>query len=272
MITSTANPRIKAVAQLSSRSHREATSTFPIEGLRMVARALGAGWPLTEVLIAPEIAPRAADEIESAAMATGVQITEVGVAAFGKMSYRSHPDGVLAIGRMRHTHLDDLSPLPADSLLLVVEAIEKPGNLGAMLRTADAAGVTAVIAADPATDRYNPNVVRASQGSLFTVPFAAGTAGDVRTWLESNEVTAHTASPETGAHHTNPWDADLTGSVAVVIGSEHAGLSAAWAGCPTVTIPTTGTADSLNASTAAGVILFEAVRQRSPAPGSSGPG
>lgn len=264
MITSTTNPRIKSIAKLDRRRNRDETGKFPIEGARMVRRAHEAGWPIVEVYVAPDLV--SADAFETARIldAADVRIIDVGEAVFRKISYRSHPDGILAVGRTVPSSLEDLS-LPSDAFVLVVEAIEKPGNLGAMLRTADGAGVDAVIAAGQATDRYNPNVVRAAQGSLFSVPFALGEPGRVRDWLAAREITTFAASPDGTAA---PWEVDLTGSVALVVGSEHAGLTGAWDGTSMVAIPMEGSADSLNASSAAAILLFEAVRQRRTRPAS----
>jgi TrmH family RNA methyltransferase len=186
-------------------------------------------------------------------------VLELGDAAFRKIAYRRHPDGVLAVVTTRSTTLDALD-LPDRPLVLVVEGIEKPGNLGAMLRTADGAGVDAVIVADPATDAYNPNVVRASQGAVFTVPLAVATADTGAAWLAGRGIRVVAASPDAT---TPPWQVDLTGPLAAVVGSEHAGLSSVWNGADGVGIPMRGTADSLNAATAAAVLLYEAVRQRS---------
>ncbi len=258
MITSTANPRVKALARLKDRSGRRETGTFPIEGFRTVERAFGAEWPITEVVIAPELATAQHAALAERIHAAGVPLTELGGTAFSRIAYRRHPDGILAVGRIRHRSFDQLD-LPPDPLLLVVDAVEKPGNLGAILRTADAAGVDAVIAADTATDLFNPNVVRASQGALFSVPAAVADAAAVAAWLAELGGTVVAASP---SGTVAPWDVDLTAARAIVVGSEHAGLSAQWAGAVEVQIPMRGTGDSLNTSIAAAVIVYEALRQR----------
>jgi TrmH family RNA methyltransferase len=258
MITSTSNPRVKAWARLRDRSERDATGLFPIEGHRAVQRAFEARWPLDTVLLAPDLAPAAtiglADDITSA----GTPCVELGRDAFGRVAYRRHPDGIIAIGLTAATDLDRLRA-GDDSLILVIEGAEKPGNIGAMVRTADGAGVDAVIAADPATDLFNPNVVRASQGALFTMATAVAPADEVAAWLTGSSVAAVAASPHAGAA---PWETPLTGAVAVVIGSEHAGVSPVWNEATPVRIPMAGSSDSLNAATAAAVLLYEAVRQR----------
>ena len=150
--------------------------------------------------------------------------------------------------------------VPRESLWLVAANIEKPGNLGAMLRTADAAGVSGVLVADPATDPFNPNVVRASVGTLFSVPLAVASAPLVRAWLAEHDIRVVASSPTASIDYA---EADLSGSVAIVVGGEHDGLDAGWtAGAEAVRIPMAGQADSINAAMTAAVLLFEASRQR----------
>ncbi len=259
VITSAANPRIKALARLRQRRHRDTERLFPIEGSRAVRRALAAGWPLAEAFYAPELGGAAAAATLSDLHSAGVTVTEVGDAAFRKIAYRRHPDGLLAVGHARSLPLSDIA-LPATPLVLIVDGTEKPGNLGAMLRTADGGGVDAVIAADTATDPFNPNVVRASQGALFSVPLAVASPQEAAAWLDARDISVLAAGPEDGSP---PWHHDLTGAVALVVGGEHAGLSPSWASRPRLTIPMAGSADSLNVSAAAAVLVYEAVRQRS---------
>ena len=257
VIVSTANPRVKALAALGRRSERDRSGRFPVEGLRVVARALAARWPIEEIVLSPELATVEAIELVES---SGVAVVELGAAAFRRVAYRQNPDGVLAVARTRPLPLDGLA-VPDQGFVLVAEAIEKPGNLGAVLRTADAAGVDAVVAADPKTDPFNPNVVRASQGSLFSVPLAVASAEETVAWLADRQLTVYAARPEDGRP---PWEVDLAAGSAVVVGSEHAGLSTAWDRFPAVTLPMVGTADSLNAATTVAVIAYEARRQRGP--------
>ncbi len=260
VITSPANPRVKMLAGLKRRRNRDAAGTFPIEGSRVVRRALDASWPLDEAFFAPGLATADAHAVAHALHGTGIEITELGDDAFRRAAYREHPDGIIAVGRTSKLDLDQLD-LGAQPLLLVVEGIEKPGNLGAMLRTADGVGADAVIVATPTADVWNPNVVRASQGALFTVAVAARPAVEVAAWLADMRIAAVAAVPRAGA--PAPWGVDLTGPVALVVGSEHAGLSDVWQGSIDVAIPMRGAGDSLNASVAAAVLLYEARRQRS---------
>ena len=263
MITSTANPRVQAVVRLRKRRGREAAGQFVVEGRREVARAIQAGVELDEVFVCPELGAGGVGDVVGD-VAGRVEVTEVSAAVFGRMSYRDGPDGVLAVARPFPTDLGRLSP-PPDALVLVVAGLEKPGNLGAVVRSAAAAGAYAVVAADPVTDVFNPNTVRASQGALFSLPLAVGTAAEVRGWLDEHRIPAYAAGP--GDSTLAPWDLPLAAAAALVVGAEDRGLDPAWfdhAAAP-VAIPMPGAragVDSLNAATAAAVLLFEAVRQR----------
>ena len=265
VITSAANPKVKRLVRLRTRRHREAERVFLIEGFRELARAVGAGTRIHDLFVCEELflgtnEPGLVDRI----VASGARLHRLAPVPFRKAAYRDRPEGLLAVAPQFGTSLAGLV-LPGDGLVLVVEAIEKPGNLGTMLRTADAACVAAVVVADPATDVFNPNVVRASLGSLFTVPLAVGTAVEVMAWLRDRRLETFVTSPSA---RTNHWDVCYRRPVAVVIGSEQYGLTGAWLDgrYTAVRIPMGGSADSLNASTAAGVVLFEAVRQRKTEP------
>jgi TrmH family RNA methyltransferase len=260
-ITSTTNPRVKALVRLRERRERDRTGTFLVEGFRELSRAVESGINLRTVYTCPGLYLGSNEPaLVSAAVAAGADVVELAEDPFRKASYRDRPEGLLAVAvqfDVAPTRLD----LSGSPLLLVVEGIEKPGNLGTMLRTADAAGATGVFVCDPTTDPFNPNVVRASIGTLFTVPLAvADTRAAIRTLREAGVRTVAT-TPETSLLH---WEADLTGPTALVIGSEQYGLSDAWlrAADERVRIPMAGRADSLNAAMAAGIVLFEAVRQR----------
>lgn len=176
------------------------------------------------------------------------------------MSLGDRPDGLLGVGRQFRTDLDRLV-LGERPLLMVIEAVEKPGNLGTILRTADAAGTTGTIVCDPATDPFNPNVVRASTGCLFTQPVVVATTTETLAWLDDRGIAVVAATP---AARKPYWHVDLSGPCAVVVGNERHGLSDDWlsAARERVRIPMAGVADSLNVSMAAGAILFESVRQR----------
>ena len=222
-ITSAANPKVKRLVRLRTRRHREAERVFLIEGFRELTRAVAAGTRIHDLFVCEQLflgtnEPGLVDRI----VASGARLHRLAPVPFRKAAYRDRPEGLLAIAPQFETNLTALV-LPVDGLVLVVEAIEKPGNLGTMLRTADAAGVAAVVVADPATDVFNPNVVRASLGSLFTVPLAVGTAVEVMAWLREHRLETFVTSPSA---RTNHWEACYRGPVALVIGSEQYGLSA----------------------------------------------
>lgn len=260
-ITSLQNDRVKELVRLRDRRHRDRTGSFLIEGFREIGRAVEAATSLDTLYIcrALFLGPSEEPLIERIARA-GVEIVELAEAPFRKVSYRDRPEGLLAVAPQFDTSLVGLT-LPADPLILVAESIEKPGNLGTMLRTADATGVDAVIVADPTTDPFNPNVVRASTGTLFTTKLAVDSTPSVLDWLTAQGVAVVATTPDAD---TVLWEADLTGPIALVVGAEQYGLSEAWLerADVRVRIPMAGTADSLNAAMAAGITLFEAVRQR----------
>ena len=265
-ISSPANPRIKALVRLRKRRERDREGRFLIEGFREISRALDAGVNIGELYVCPEMyLGRHEGDLVDRAAATGAEIVVVSTGAFGKASYRDRPEGLLAVAGQFLTSLDrlDLSESP---LVLVAEGIEKPGNLGTMLRTADAAGATGVIVADPATDPFNPNVVRASLGTMFQVPLAVSDSDEAIARLRESEVRILAATPDaTVPHHA----ADLTGAVAIAVGSEQYGLTDTWLdrADERILIRMPGSVDSLNAAMAAGILLFEAVRQREQAAG-----
>jgi TrmH family RNA methyltransferase len=188
-----------------------------------------------------------------------IDVVEVGERAFEKLAYGDRSDGVVLVVRAPRSALADLQ-LPPDPLVVVTDDVEKPGNVGAILRSADAVGASAVIAAG-GTDLFNPNVIRASVGTVFSMPIAAAPAGEVAAWLRERGLRILATRVDAELLHV---DADLTGSVAVVLGSEAEGLSDAWRDhdVEAVRLPMAGVADSLNVSVAAAVLLYEAWRQR----------
>lgn len=251
MITSPSNPSVKELVRLRNRRERDRSGRFVVEGRRPLTLAAEAGVDLIQQVVCRDLGGTAVE---------GVPVVEMAEAAFRKASIRQNPDGMLAVASHLDTSLSSIR-LPAGALVLVVESIEKPGNLGAMLRTCDALGVAALVVADPATDVHNPNVVRASQGALFTVPVAVATMGQVREWLVRAGVRLVATTP--GADLA-PWEADLEGSVAVAVGAEDTGLTRETidAADQRVAIPMQGKVDSLNASVTAALVLYEAIRRR----------
>ena len=260
-ITSLQNPRVKQLVRLRDRRPRDEAGVFLVEGYREIRRALDRQIPLREVYFAPEwFLGENEPALLAQAEAVGAGLFELTKDAFAKVAYRERPDGLLAVAPQWRRSLDDLA-LRAPPFLLVVEAIEKPGNLGTILRSADAAGCDAVIVCDPVTDIFNPNVVRASTGVLFSVPLAVAESTEVLAWLRRQGVRTVATTPEAKALY---FDTDLRGPLAVVMGSEQYGLSDFWlrnADLP-VRIPMAGQADSLNVAMATIITLFEAVRQR----------
>lgn len=259
LIRSLHNPKIKRVVKLRDRRQREAEGVLLIEGGDELQLALAGGIHPHTVFICREL-PRFklhADLLDRLAEAEVVEVTPP---VFEKMAYAENPDGWLAVAPAPRRSLSELNLRPAP-LLLVVEAVEKPGNLGAMLRTADAAGVDALIVCDPATDLGNPNVVRASRGALFTVPVAQAEGQEALHWLRSQGVNIVAATPRGTMLYT---DADLRGPVAIAVGAEDEGLSDRWLDQADVRvrIPMTGKVNSLNVATSAALLLYEAVRQR----------
>lgn len=269
MITSARNPSIRAAQALAKRRDRLARRQFLIEGRRELGRALAAGVEVVQLFVDPgRLGPDEAELVDRAA-AGGADVVEVSGEVLERLGYRAPTEPLVAVAAMFDTSLERLA-LPATApLLLVMAGVEKPGNIGAMLRTAAAAGVDGVVVADPVADVFNPNVVRASVGALFTVPVAVAGGAEAVAWLQGKGIAVLAATPDGGRPH---WQVPLTGPAAVVVGAEHAGLSPEWlaAADDHLTIPmpaeAVSGADSMNVGTAAAVLLFEAVRQRASHP------
>jgi RNA methyltransferase, TrmH family len=260
VIDSPTNPLVKRLVRLRERRARDAEGVALVEGAREVVRALDGGWrPRLIATCAALASPTAighADRLDVA----GVERLELSPPAFAKVSLRQHPDGVIGLFEPPDLDLAGL-PWPDHGLYLVADGLEKPGNLGALLRTADAAGVDAVFVTGRGTDLHNPNVVRASMGSLFSRPVLAVEPGELRATLGRNGVRLVVTSPWA---ERDLWDADLRGPTAIVLGTEHAGLAPAWlaAADERVRVPMRGLADSLNVATTGALLLYEARRQR----------
>jgi RNA methyltransferase, TrmH family len=261
-ITSTANQRIKLLVQLRRRRARDEAGVTLLEGRAELELALSAGVRPAEFYCCAELAGPAGQATAEVISGLGGEVIWVSRQVFAKIAYRESPDGWLAVVAAPDTSLNRLV-LGADPLVLICDGLEKPGNLGAILRTADAAAVTAVIATDPVTDWANPNVVRASKGTLFSVPVASATAAAALDWVSRHGLRVVAAVPDAAALLTQ---ADLTGPLAIAVGAEQLGLSDAWLkrADVTVRIPMFGMADSLNVATSAAILIYEAVRQRTP--------
>jgi len=263
-ITSPANPRLKQLVALRRRRARDEAGVTVVEGFEELGLALDAGVRPRALFYSPELMLDADEQLQVVddLRASGVEVVRVSRPAFEKVAYREGPDGFMALVPAVRADLGDLE-LPSAPLVLVCEGLEKPGNLGAMLRTADAAGVDAVIAVDPVTDWGNPNVIRGSKGTVFSVPVASATLGEALAWLRERGIRLVATTPDTELLHT---DVDLTGGVAIAVGTEKFGLTgeALRAADLRVRIPMHGQVNSLNASAAAAIVVYEALRQRRP--------
>jgi TrmH family RNA methyltransferase len=261
VLTSFANPRIKAATALRDRRARDRAGLTLIDGSREIRRALDAGVEVVEAfscesLLAGPDARAALDLLRD----RGIAVQPTSEPVFAKLAFGERAEGLVAVVRIPSTALADLA-LPADPLVAVIEGVEKPGNVGAVLRSADGAGANAVIAASPRTDLFNPNAIRASAGTMFTVPVATAPATDVVAWLRAQGVRILAARVEAERLYTNT---DLTGPLALVLGAEADGLTETWTAddIETVRLPMLGVADSLNVSVSAAILLYEARRQR----------
>jgi TrmH family RNA methyltransferase len=263
-ITSAVNPAIKFAAKLHRRRERDRHGLTIIEGLAEISAALSSGTVFREVYYCPENIESGDQELLLERLKKAAPCRSISARAYRKLAYRGGTGGFAAVLEKPSSSLAEL-PTDTRPLYLVADSIEKPGNLGAMLRSADGAGASGMIVSDRRTDLFNPNVIRASLGSVFSVPTASAGTEDTIGFLKERGIRIIITSPEAAVLYT---DADMTGPAAVVIGSEHAGLSKLWfsESDEAVRIPMLGRADSLNASVSAALLLYEALRQR----GSSG--
>ncbi len=253
-ITSLQNPRVKQIVKLrEDKKERQREGLMLVEGFDEISLALEAGYAPHTVLRAPDLNRRQIKD-------TGAETFTVSNPVFEKMSQRENPDGWLAVFPIPRVSLEDLK-LGASPLIIVAEAIEKPGNLGAILRTADAVRVDAVLVCDPRVDAYSPNVVRASRGTIFTVPVVETRSAQALNWLQKQGVRVLAATPSADTEYTRQ---DLRGPLAIAVGTEDQGLSSLWMSQADfrVKIPMLGKVNSLNVSIATALFIYEAVRQR----------
>ena len=260
-IRSAQNPRVKHAAKLRSSRGRKQQGRILIEGARELLRAVESGVEVEEVFFEAEqpLEGEAAEVLARLPDSTQRLCTAADV--WGKLAVRGRDAMLLAVARSPSVDLGRLPFGDAVPLVLVVESVEKPGNLGALLRTADAAGVTAVLVADPACDVHNPNCIRASLGAVFTLPVAVCSAAEASRLLAEQGLQVLTTQVDAARNY---WEADFTMPTALVVGSEAAGVSAQWRGadCLGIRLPMAGKVDSLNVSAAAAAVLYEALRQR----------
>lgn len=257
-ITSVQNPFIKSLVQLQEKAKiRKQTGTFLVEGQREIELALKGGYEVDVILICPDVAEYSENlsinKFEH-------QIIEISKDVYQKLAYRDTTEGILAVLKTKSLRLSDLK-LSKNPLILVGESLEKPGNVGAILRTADAANIDAVIIANPKSDIYNPNIVRSSVGCLFTRQIAVGTTDEVIAYLKENNISIFAATLQNSTeYHTQ----NFSTPTALVVGTEATGLSEKWRteSFKNIIIPMQGVIDSMNVSVAAAILLFEAKRQR----------
>lgn len=265
-ITSPANPRVKQAAKLRAAGERRETGLTLVDGIRELSRAVAAGVEIVEVFVAADaVADAARTACLAACAARGAAIVALAPRAFEKIAFGDRDEGIVGVVRFQPRPLSSTA-FASGRPVLVAEAVEKPGNLGAILRTADAAGLAGVIACDGGTDAANPAAIRASLGTVFSVPLVVATAEETIRWCRASGRRVVAASPE----GSRPWhEARLAGDTVIVVGSEAHGLSPAWQAAAeagtipldTVRLPMRGIADSLNVSATVAVLAYEAVRQ-----------
>ena len=260
-ITSSRNARVKAAIKLRERRGRDKQGRIVVDGLREIGHALAGGVEFIEVFTCEALleSPVARDLL-SRLEQSGVERIEVTTQLWEKLTFGNRQDGLLAIATPAEHHLVDL-PTGNDLFLVVLDGVEKPGNVGAVVRSADAAGADAVILTEPATDIFNPNAIRASIGTMFRLPVVAVRRAEAITWLLTNHVNTFLTRVGDGTPYTQRGYVD---SCAIVFGSEAIGLSAEWSdpSFMNIQLPMHGAADSLNVSAAAAAVLYEVVRQR----------
>ncbi len=260
-ITSLQNPIIKEVFQLKEKSRvRKKLSRFIIEGQREISLAIKGNYTIEKLLFDSQIID--STEIQNRFDGLSAEIIELTSEVYKKLTYRSTTEGIIAVVKSKKLSLDSIHFDTPTSLILVAEAPEKPGNIGAILRTADAANVDAVIIANPKTDIYNPNIIRSSVGCVFTNQIATGTTSEIIEFLNNNNIHSYCAAlkEDSEEYHLQ----DYTKATAIVVGTEATGLSDEWLENSTknIIIPMSGEIDSMNVSVAAGILIFEAKRQR----------
>jgi RNA methyltransferase, TrmH family len=260
-ITSRQNPKVKDAVRLRTGRGRQRQGRMIVDGAREALRALEAGVRAVEAFVCLELCDSAdSQRAVEALRSSGAEVLDVSPDVFAKLAFGDRDDGVLLVAEAPRRTLSELQ-LPAEPLVAVLEGIEKPGNLGAILRSADAAGVNAVVVADGRTDLFNPNTIRASLGTVFGANVCEATSAETARWLSERGLNVITARPDADRCYA---EVDLRGGVAIVLGSEATGLTGAWNGSNVtpVRLPMRGIADSLNVSTTAAVLFYEALRQR----------
>lgn len=261
-ITSIQNPLVKQVVKLQDKSReRKKTGLFVVEGLRELSLAITGGYTIEQLLFVPEIISEAELETQLAYFEE-IDLIKITTEVYKKIAYRESTEGVVALVKTKNHQLSDLKINIDNPLILVAEAPEKPGNIGAILRTADAANVNTVIIANPKTDLYNPNIIRSSVGGVFTNQIAMGSTTEIITFLKEKKINIYCAALKENAQLYTQQD--FTKPTAIVVGTEATGLTDEWLENATqnIIIPMNGQLDSMNVSVATGILIFEVVRQR----------
>ncbi|MCF4101355.1 RNA methyltransferase [Gillisia sp. M10.2A] len=261
-ISSPQNPAIKRLLQLQEKSrNRKKEGLFIVEGIREIQLALKGDFQISELFFCDELHP--AEQISGLLkIGNKPEITEISSDIYNKLAYRGSTEGLIAVFKTKEPNLENLQLNKNDNLLiLVAEAPEKPGNIGALLRTSDAAKADAVLIANPKTDLYNPNIIRSSVGGVFTNKIAMASTTEIIAYLKDLDVAIYAAALQASKNYV---EVDFTGSSAIVVGTEATGLSEEWRRNSTqnIIIPMQGEIDSMNVSVAAGILIFEAKRQR----------
>lgn len=260
-ISSTQNAMIKEVVQLKEKSRaRKSTKQFIIEGKRELSLAVKGGYEIERILFDSKII--SIEVIEKLMNTDNTELIEITSEVYEKIAYRSTTEGVIAVAKSKELSLQSIQFNTTTPLVLVAEAPEKPGNIGALLRTADAANVDAVIIANPKTDLYNPNIIRSSVGCVFTNQIAIGTTSEIIEFLKNNKINTYSAALKDNAENYHLQN--FSEATAIVVGTEATGLSVEWLenSIKNIIIPMQGEIDSMNVSVAAGILIFEAKRQR----------
>ena len=265
ILSSVQNPKVKQLVLLQQKSsERRKTGLFVVEGQRETEHCLEAGYEVDSLFCCPQLAATSQGDCPHVRNLTGglspCEVYEVTPQIYEKIAYRGSTEGLLAVVRSRQLTLADLQ-LKTNPLIVVLESVEKPGNLGAVLRSADAAAADAVIVCDPLTDLYNPNLIRSSIGAIFSVPCVACTSEECIAFLKAHGIRILTAQLQDSHLY---YDTDMCCGTAIVMGTESTGLTDTWrqAADARIRIPMLGRLDSLNVSVSAAILLFEAVRQR----------
>lgn len=258
-ITSAQNPKIQTLLALQEKSkERRKKGLFVVEGRRELLHCIEAGYEPYTIFICREIISN--EDLMEISEKCSCSFIEIPKHLYDKVAYRGGTEGVIAELKCKERTLEDLK-LKDNPLIIVLESVEKPGNLGAVLRSADASGADAVIVCDPLTDLYNPNLIRSSIGGIFTVPTATATSEETIKWLKSHNIKIYTAQLQDSEWY---YDTDMTSGTAIIMGTEATGLTDTWrkAADAHIKIPMLGKLDSLNVSVSAAILLFEAVKQR----------